>query len=73
MVRLGCDALRIQRRGVHGFRGTAAGEFNGIKRTLRFAEVAAGHEVAQWLGHSPHRAEVMSVYVRRASLNTTRV
>ncbi len=62
-VRQGCDALNIKRRGVHGFRGTAAGEFINVKRTLGFNEVEARHELAMWLGHNPHRAEVTYAYV----------
>ncbi len=62
-VREGCAALRIRRRGVHGFRGSAAGEFIGIKRALGFTEAEARHELAQWLGHNPHRTEVTYAYV----------
>ncbi len=65
-VREGCGALSIRRRGVHGFRGTAAGEFIGIKRALGFGEAAARHELALWLGHNPHRTEVTYAYVPRA-------
>jgi integrase len=64
VVRQGCDTLNIRRRGVHGFRGTAVGEF--IKRALGFTEVAARHELAMWLGHHPHRTEVTYAYVPRA-------
>ena len=63
VVREGCDALTIRRRGVHGFRGMAAGEFIGIKRALGFTEVEARRELAQWLGHNPHRTEVTYAYV----------
>jgi integrase len=63
IVRQGCDALTIHRRGVHGFRGTAAGEFISIKRALGFTEVEARHELAMWLGHNPHRTEVTYAYV----------
>jgi integrase len=63
VVRQGCDALSIRRRGVHGFRGTAAGEFISIKRALGFSEVEARHELAMWLGHNPHRTEVTYAYV----------
>jgi len=62
IVREGCDALCIKRRGVHGFRG-AAGEFMSIKRALGFTESEARHELAQWLGHNPHRTEVTYAYV----------
>jgi len=67
VVRQGCNTLSIQRRGVHGFRGTAAGEFISIKRALGFTEVEARHELAQWLGHNPHRTEVTYAYVPRVS------
>ena len=63
IVREGCDALDIRRRGVHGFRGTAAGEFIGIKQALGFTEVEARRELAQWLGHNPQRTEVTYAYV----------
>lgn len=62
-VREGCDALDIHRRGVHGFRGTAACEFVGIKRALGFPETEARKELAMWLGHSPQRTEVTYAYV----------
>jgi len=65
-VRQGCDALNIHRRGVHGFRGTAAGEFISIKQALGFTEAEARHELALWLGHNPHRTEVTYAYVPRA-------
>jgi len=64
-VRQGCDALNIKRRGVHGFRGTAAGEFIGIKQALGYTEAEARHELAMWLGHNPHRTEVTYAYVPR--------
>ena len=57
-VRQGCDPLKIKRRGMHGFRGTAAGEFISLKRALGLTEVEARHELAMWLGHNPHRTEV---------------
>ena len=63
VVRQGCDALSIRRRGVHGFRGTAAGEFINIKKALGFTETEARHELAMWLGHNPHRTEVTYAYV----------
>jgi integrase len=62
-VRAGCDALGIQRRGVHGFRGTAACEFVRIKRALGFTEMEARKELAMWLGHDSHRTEVTYAYV----------
>jgi integrase len=64
-VRQGCDALSIRRRGVHGFRGTAAGEFISLKQALGFTETEARHELAMWLGHNPHRTEVTYAYVPR--------
>jgi hypothetical protein len=65
IVRAGCDALNIRRRGVHGFRGTAAGEFISMKQALGFTEAEARHELAMWLGHNPHRTEVTYAYVPR--------
>jgi integrase len=64
-VREGCDALGIHRRGVHGFRGTAACEFLDIKCALGFTETEARKELAMWLGHNPHRTEVTYAYVPR--------
>jgi hypothetical protein len=64
-VREACDTLYLRRRGVHGFRGTAAGEFIDIKRALGFTEVEARHELAMWLGHNPQRTEVTYAYVPR--------
>jgi integrase len=62
-MRLGCDALGILRRGVHGFRGTAACEFVENKEALGRTELEARRELAQWLGHNPHRTEVTYAYV----------
>jgi hypothetical protein len=59
-VRLGCDALSIKRRGAHGFRGTAAGEFIGIKRALGFTEAEARHELAT---RAPHKTACGAVQV----------
>ena len=64
-VRKACDELGIQRRGVHGFRGTAACEFVRVKELLGFDEPEARREVAQWLGHNAHRTEVTYAYVPR--------
>ena len=64
-VREGCDVLNIGRRGVHGFRGTAAGEFISMKQALGFTEAEARRELAMWLGHNPHRTEVTYAYVPR--------
>ena len=65
VVRQGCDALTIHRRGVHGFRGTAAGQFISIKQALGSTQAEARHELAMWLGHNPHRTEVTYAYVPR--------
>lgn len=62
-VRQACDALAISRRGVHGFRATAACEFVDIKAALGNTEMEARHELAMWLGHNPHRTEVTYAYV----------
>jgi integrase len=64
-VRQACDQLNIQRRGVHGFRATAACEFVDLKRALGFTEAEARRELAMWLGHNPHRIEVTYAYVPR--------
>jgi integrase len=64
-VRKACDELGIQRRGVHGFRGAAAGEFLRVKGLLGYDEADGRHELAQWLGHNPHRIEVTYAYVPR--------
>ncbi|HEY4690126.1 MAG TPA: hypothetical protein VIK33_12500 [Anaerolineae bacterium] len=64
-VRLGCDALGIHRRGVHGFRATAACEFVAIKEAMGYTEPEARRELAQWLGHNPRRTEVTYAYVPR--------
>ena len=62
-VRQACEALDIRRRGVHGFRATAACEFVNIKSALGYTEMEARHELAMWLGHNPHRTEVTYAYV----------
>lgn len=62
-VRQACDALGIQRRGVHGFRATAACEFMVIKRALGYTEMEARHELARWLGHNSDSIEVTYTYV----------
>jgi integrase len=41
-VRQACEALEIRRRGVHGFRATAACEFVNIKSALGYTEMEAG-------------------------------
>ncbi len=62
-VRQACETLEIRRRGVHGFRATAACEFVNIKSALSYTEMEARHELAMWLGHNPHRTEVTYAYV----------
>ena len=62
-VRNACDELGLQRRGVHGFRGTAACEFVRVKEMLGYDDAEARGELAQWLGHNPHRTEVTYAYV----------
>jgi integrase len=64
-VRQACDQLNIRRRGVHGFRATAAYKFVDLKRALGYTEMEARHELAMWLGHNPHRTEVTYAYVPR--------
>ena len=64
-VRQACEVLDIHRRGVHGFRATAACEFVGIKGALGYTDMEARHELAMWLGHNPHRTEVTYAYVPR--------
>jgi integrase len=64
-VRQACDALDIRRRGVHGFRATAACEFIDLKRALGYTEAEARRELAMWQGHNPHRTEVTYAYVPR--------
>jgi integrase len=62
-VRQACDQLDIQRRGVHGFRATAACQFVDLKRALGYTEAEARSELAMWLGHNLHRTEVTYAYV----------
>lgn len=62
-VRQACDELGFRRRGVHGFRATAACEFVDIKCAMGHSELEARRAVAAWLGHSPHRTEVTYGYV----------
>lgn len=64
-VRQACDQLVIQRRGVHGFRATAACQFVDLKRALGYTEAEARRELAMWLGHNPQRTEVTYAYVPR--------
>ncbi|CAG0933959.1 hypothetical protein TFLX_03293 [Thermoflexales bacterium] len=67
-VRQASDALDIQRRGVHGFRATAACQFVDVKRALGYTEAEARRELAMWLGHNPHRTEVTYAYVPKSQL-----
>jgi integrase len=69
-VRQSCDTLGVQRRGVHGFRATAACEFVDIKRALGYTEAEARRELAVWLGHNPHRTEVTYAYVPKGVVHT---
>jgi hypothetical protein len=80
-VRQACDQLDIHRRGVHGFRATAACEFVNIKGALGYTDMEARHELATpaphapalrcsadvWLGHNPHRTEVTYAYVPKGA------
>ena len=65
-VRQSCDTLGIQRRGVHGFRGTAACEFVDLKLASGYTDTEARRELAVWLGHNPRRTEVTYAYVPRS-------
>jgi integrase len=67
-VRQACEALDIHRRGVHGFRATAACEFVNIKGALGYTDMEARHELAMWLGHNPHRTEVTYAYVPKGAV-----
>jgi integrase len=63
-VRKACDELSIERRGIHGFRGSAACELVRIKtEVMGLTEAQARRELAMWLGHNPHRTEVTYAYV----------
>jgi integrase len=65
-VRQACDQLDIQRRGVHGFRGTAACKFVDLKRALGYTDAEVRRELAMWLGHNPQRTEVTYAYVPKS-------
>ena len=65
-VRHACAQLDIQRRGVYGFRATAACQFVDVKRALGYTEAEARGELAMWLGHNPHRTEVTYAYVPKS-------
>jgi integrase len=65
-VRTACDNLGVRRRGVHGFRGTAAAEFLQIRMdNFGYSETEGRRELAMWLGHNPQRIEVTYAYVPR--------
>ncbi len=64
-VRQACDELDIQRRGVPGFRATAACEFVSLKRALGYSEAEARRELVMWLGHNPQRTEVTCASVAK--------
>lgn len=64
-VRRACDDLAIQRRGVHGLRGTAAGLFLDKQIAIGLSEQRGRRELAQWLGHNAQRVEVTYAYVPR--------
>jgi hypothetical protein len=42
-----------------------------IKESLGYTEQEARHELAQWLGHNPHRTEVTYAYVPRKHLQSS--
>jgi len=64
IVRETCDRLSIHRRGVHGFRGSAAQAFlRQETNLLGFSESEGRRHLAMWLGHNPHRTEVTFAYV----------
>jgi hypothetical protein len=67
-VRQACVVLNIRRRGVHGFRATAACEFVNVKSALGYTDIAARHELAMWLGYNPQRTEVTYAYVPKRSV-----
>jgi integrase len=64
-VRRACDELGLKRRGVHGFRATAAGEYFNLQRALGYSEREARQALTRWLGHAPSSIEVTYVYVPR--------
>lgn len=64
-VRRACDDLAIQRRGVHGLRGTAAGVFLDKQIMAGLSEQRGRRELTQWLGHNAQRVEVTYAYVPR--------
>jgi len=64
-VRRACDELGLKRRGVHGFRATAAGEYFNRQRALGHSEREARQALTRWLGHAPGSVDVTYVYVPR--------
>jgi len=68
VVREGCDALGIKRRGVHGLRATAAREFLQRQIRLGATEQEARRLLAVWLGHDEHRTEVTHKYVSKGNV-----
>jgi integrase len=64
-VRRACDELGFKRRGVHGFRATAAGEYFNRQRALGYSDREARQALTRWLGHAPSSVDVTYVYVPR--------
>ena len=64
-VRQACDELGFERRGVHGFRATAAGEYFNLQRALGYSDREARQGLTSWLGHAPGSIDVTYVYVPR--------
>jgi integrase len=64
-VRRACDELGFKRRGVHGFRATAAGEYFNRQRALGYSDREARQALTRWLGHAPGSVDVTYVYVPR--------
>jgi len=62
-VRQACDELGFERRGVHGFRATAAGEYFNLQRALGYSDREARQALTRWLGHAPGSIDVTYVYV----------
>jgi integrase len=64
-VRQACDELGFKRRGVHGFRATAASEYFNLQRALGYSDREARQGLTRWLGHAPGSIDVTYVYVPR--------
>ena len=64
-VRQACDALGLKRRGVHGVRATAAGEYFNLQRALGYSDREARQALTRWLGHASGSVAVTYVYVPR--------